>query len=178
MNQQVPTEAETKPAWSEKLASLLARNRFAQALRLLDRIIEEDLPLFRDNPEELEGKRTAWLCRIDLLRERERLAEALAWTCLECEINTNNVTAQALKEQLKRDLHLGSSVRREGPRRPHRDSDGWEGVAGMRERPTTIAACGTSWRIGRRPSPYFGKLAAAHDAQSDQIRDARAGGED
>ena len=51
----------------------------------------------------------AWLCRIDLLRERGRLAEALAWTCLECEINPKNVTAQALKEQLKRRLHLGSS---------------------------------------------------------------------
>ena len=131
MSQQVPTEAQEK--WSEKLALLLARHKYAQAFRLLDKVIEDDLPLFRDRPEVLEGRRIAWLCRIDLLRERGRLAEALAWTCLECEINPKNVTAQALKEQLKRRLHLGSSDvcgRSPGPRR---DSDGWEGVAGMRE---------------------------------------------
>lgn len=133
MNRPVSPEAETRPAWSRKLASLLARNKYAQAFRLLDKVIEDDLPLFRDNPEELEGRRMAWLCRIDLLRERGRLAEALAWTCLECEINPKNVTAQALKERLKRGLHLGSSIRHEGSRTPQSDSDGWEGVAGMRE---------------------------------------------
>ena len=76
MSQQVPTEAQEK--WSEKLALLLARHKYAQAFRLLDKVIEDDLPLFRDRPEVLEGRRIAWLCRIDLLRERGRLAEALA----------------------------------------------------------------------------------------------------
>ena len=119
--------------WTQKLASLLARHRYADAFRLLDRVIEDDLPLFRGSPEDLEGRRMAWLCRIDLLRERGSLAEALAWTCLECEINPNNVTAQALKERLKRGLHLGSSVRHDESAIPQSDNDGWEGVAGMRE---------------------------------------------
>lgn len=133
MNRQVPTETEAQTTWSKKLATLLARHKYAQAFRLLDKVIEDDLPLFRGRPEELEGRRMAWLCRIDLLRERGRLAEALAWTCLECEINPKNVTAQALKEQLKRRLHLGSSDECGRSPGPHRDSDGWEGVAGMRE---------------------------------------------
>jgi len=131
MSQQVPTEAQEK--WSEKLALLLARHKYAQAFRLLDKVIEDDLPLFRDRPEVLEGRRIAWLCRIDLLRERGRLVEALDWTCLECEINPKNVTAQALKEQLKRRLHLGSSDGCGRSPVPRRDSDGWEGVAGMRK---------------------------------------------
>ena len=133
MSRQVPTETEARTIWSKKLATLLARHKYAQAFRLLDKVIEDDLPLFRGRPEELEGRRMAWLCRIDLLRERGRLAEALAWTCMECEINPKNVTALALKEQLKRRLHLGSSDRCGKSPAPHRDSDGWEGVAGMRE---------------------------------------------
>ena len=133
MSRQVPTETEAQTAWSKKLAALLARHKYAQAFRLLDKVIEDDLPLFRDCPEVLEGRRMAWLCRIDLLRERGRLAEALAWTCLECEINPKNVTAQALKEQLKRRLYLGSSDGCGRSPVPRRDSDGWEGVAGMRK---------------------------------------------
>ena len=131
MSRQVPTEAQE--TWSKKLALLLARHKYAQAFRLLDKVIEADLPLFRDRPEVLEGRRMAWLCRIDLLRERGRLVEALDWTCLECEINPKNVTAQALKEQLKRRLHLGSSDGCGRSPVPRRDSDGWEGVAGMRK---------------------------------------------
>jgi len=132
-HRQLESRPGVRDIWTQKLASLLARHRYADAFRLLDRVIEDDLPLFRDSPEVLEGKRMAWLCRIDLLRERGRLAEALAWTCLECEINPNNVTAQALKERLKRGLHLGSSVRHDESAIPQSDNAGWEGVAGMRE---------------------------------------------
>ena len=128
---------ESKPGiggtWTRKLASLLARHRYADAFRLLDRVIEDDLPLFRDSPEVLDGRRMAWLCRIDLLREQKRFAEALAWNCLECEINPQNVTAHALKEQLKRRLHLGFSEGHGRSAGADRDFDGWEGVAGMRE---------------------------------------------
>ena len=133
MSRQIPKETEMRPAWSKKLASLLARHKYAQAYRLLDKVIEDDLPLFRGSPEELEGRRMAWLCRIDLLREKGRLAEALAWTCLECEINPANVTAQALKERLKRALHLGPPVPNMPSTTGHLESGEWEGVAGMRE---------------------------------------------
>lgn len=63
-----------------------------------------------------------------------RLTEALAWTCLECEINPDDVTAQALKERLKVAVNLGSKNAVPGPR-PRRapQKDPWEGVAGMRE---------------------------------------------
>lgn len=133
MNRRLSTDTEASPGWSKKLASLLARNRYADAFRLLDRVIEDDLPLFRDSPDVLEVRRMAWLCRIDLLREKGRLAEALAWTCLECEINPANVTAQALKERLKRTLHLGRPARRTPARVDDIESGDWEGVAGMRE---------------------------------------------
>ena len=133
MNRRLSTETETRPGWSKKLASLLARNRYAEAFRLLDRVIEDDLPLFRDLPEEQELRRMAWLCRIDLLREKGRLAEALAWTCLECEISPTNVTAQALKERLKRALRLGPPVRDMPSQTSHTETGEWEGVAGMRE---------------------------------------------
>lgn len=122
-----------RDTWTQKLASLLARHRYTDAYRLLDRVIEHDLPLFHGDPEVLEVRRMAWLCRIDLLREQGRLAEALAWTCLECEIIPQNVTAQAMKEQLKRKLNLGYSEEHGSPARADRVFDGWDGVAGMRE---------------------------------------------
>lgn len=132
-NRQLESRRIVRDTWAQKLASLLARHRYADAFRLLDKVIEDDLPLLRGQPDALEGRRMAWLCRIDLLREQKRFAEALAWTCLECEINPQNVTAQALKEQLKRRLHLGLSVGEGKTERADRDFDGWEGVAGMRE---------------------------------------------
>jgi len=71
MSRQVPTETEAQTTWSKKLATLLARHKYAQAFRLLDKVIEDDLPLFRGRPEELEGRRMAWLCdRLKSLRDR------------------------------------------------------------------------------------------------------------
>ncbi len=37
---------------------------------------------------------------------RGRLSEAIAWTCLECELNPGNLAAKALREMLKESLHL------------------------------------------------------------------------
>jgi transitional endoplasmic reticulum ATPase len=121
--------------WLRKLELNLASGQKAKALQLLDRVIDEDLPLFRDDPAVLQDRRFAWLCRIELLREWGRLSEALAWTCLECELNPENVAAQALKEQLKKHLHL---IKRPGLPSPGRSRkktvrDLWEGVAGMRK---------------------------------------------
>jgi len=122
------------PHWAPHLATLVAQGRVAAALRFLDRIIEDDLPLFHGIQEFQAERRHAWLCRIDLLRERGRFVEALAWTCLECELNPSNVAALALKEQLKRFLNLrGPDQAPTAPSSGKRASVSWDGVAGMRE---------------------------------------------
>ena len=120
------------PLWTTKLSRLLARRRFADAMRYLDGLIERDYPLFDALPENLAERRMVWLCRIDLLRERGRIVEALAWTCLECEMNPDDVAAEALKERLKRRLKLTRQADRRSKSSAQQD-DGWEGVAGMRE---------------------------------------------
>ena len=101
-------------------------------MRYLDKLIERDYPLFREAWGTLTERRMIWLCRIDLLRERGRIAEALAWTCLECEMNPDDIAAQALKERLKRRLNLTADAERRSANTP-RQADGWQGVAGMRE---------------------------------------------
>ena len=102
---------------------------------LLENVIEYDMPLFRYDPAIQEDRRFAWLYRIDLLREWGRYSEALAWTCLECELNPDNVSALALKEELKKLLNLVP-----GGKKPTKQTfkekdleDLWQGVAGMWE---------------------------------------------
>ena len=121
--------------WLQQVQRYIVSGQRARALRLIDRIIENDMPLFAEDPKIREDRRLAWLCRIDLLREWSRLSEALAWTCLECEMNPNNVAAQALKERLKAVLNLAAKTDPPGGRRPRRPLlEGlWSGVAGMRE---------------------------------------------
>jgi hypothetical protein len=121
--------------WLPPLERLLAEGRRSDALRMLNRIIEHVMPLFGADPVIREERRLAWLYRIQILRELGRFSEALAWTCLECEMNPENVPAQALRERLKHTLNLST---RTGPspgsgmRRPPSE-DLWPGVAGMRE---------------------------------------------
>jgi transitional endoplasmic reticulum ATPase len=118
-----------------KLERYLASGQKALALRLLDKTIEFDMPLFRDDPAIQEERRFAWLYRIELLREWGRFPEALAWTCLECELNPGNVAAQALKERLKKALNLRVSSIAITPKDSHQKpvESFWTGVAGMRE---------------------------------------------
>ncbi len=122
-------------AWRRKVERLLALGQKSRALRILDNVVDSDMPLFWDDPAILEDRRLAWLYRIDLLRDWERYSEALAWTCLECELNPKNIAAQALKERLKKDLHLkvesGSGPNKPVPSKPIKGI--WTGVAGMRE---------------------------------------------
>lgn len=124
------------PRWRNKLSRLVARRKKADALRLLNKLIEDVMPLFRGDESILEERHVAWLLKIDLLREWGRLSEALAWVCLECELYPRNVTAQALKEQLKVELDLHSAGEKNLPIE-HRPSDHeatyWHGIAGMRE---------------------------------------------
>jgi len=121
--------------WLRKLERYLALGQKARALLLLEKVIGSDMPLFWDDPVIQEDRRFAWLCRIDLLREWGRLSEALAWTCLECELNPGNIEAQALKERLKKALHLRVKQEEDphkGPQ-PEPIEGQWSGVAGMRE---------------------------------------------
>ena len=115
-----------------KLQRLLLQGKRAEALRLLEKQIDDDGGLFNFESDFQENRRLGWLMRIDLLREWNRLSEALAWTCLECEVNPNNVTALALKEQLKRQLKL-VAPKNTNEKSQFQPTLNWDGVAGMRE---------------------------------------------
>lgn len=120
----------------QRVGELAALGRYRQALHLLDALIESTLPLFECEPWVLEERRLAWLYRIELLREMGCQAEALAWVCLEVEMNPDNVAALALKERLKREAGLAPSGYPPPPRRLHTPNvrrTPWDGVAGMRE---------------------------------------------
>ena len=120
----------------ERIGLLMVRGQYRSALELLDKLIEDPLPLFQGEAWVTEERRLAWLYRIDLLRERDRMTEALAWACLEVEMNPDNVAAVALKERLKREAGF---LRRQGGERNRPASDverlrtPWDGVAGMRD---------------------------------------------
>ena len=124
------------PQWRKKLSRLITHRKKAQALRLLNKLIDNSLPLFSSNERVIEERHLAWLFKIDLLREWGRKSEALAWICLECELYPSNVTAEALKEQLKGELDLRTEgeqrAQNEEPQRKP-ETDYWQGIAGMRE---------------------------------------------
>ena len=61
-----------------------------------------------------------------------RLTEALAWSCLECELHPDNVAARALKEQLKGLSRFGDGPP-PTPSERRRSHVQWSGLAGMRE---------------------------------------------
>ena len=122
--------------WARKAERYIASGQKARALRLLERVIEYSMPLFPNSPELQEDRRLAWLYRIDLLREWGRLSEALAWTCLECELNPQNVTALVLKENLKDTLNLHAQQGQPPVGKKEKkalEPELWAGVAGMRE---------------------------------------------
>ena len=123
---------EKAKALPQNLQKLLLQGKKAEALRLLEKQIESDGGLFHFDSSFQESRRLGWLLRIDLLRDWNRISEALAWTCLECEINPNNVTAQALKEQLKRQLKL-VPAKTTNTKSQMQPTLNWDGVAGMRE---------------------------------------------
>lgn len=91
--------------------------------------------LFAEDPKEREYRRKLWMIRIQLLREWNLYAEALAWICLECDINPGNTAAFALKEQWKEQLNLMEGATNKKVRIK---KDIWDGVAGMRELKATF----------------------------------------
>ena len=98
-----PSHGKPSDRLHERIGLLVSRGQHRRALEFLDKTIEDAVPLFQDQAWVLEERRPAWLYRIDVLWEWGRLTEALAWACLEVEMNPDNVTAVALKAQLKRE---------------------------------------------------------------------------
>lgn len=118
--------------WRQRVDALLARRRIAAALRVLDRIIEDkQLELFDAPVVSVSNRQLAWMFKIDVLRTAGRYREALAWACMECEINPNNITAQATKEELKRRLASTRALAPPTSGAATCPDDIWEGVAGM-----------------------------------------------
>lgn len=119
----------------QKLNVLLARGRVADAIRFLDRFSgNQQLLLFEPRLESNERRRLALLYKVNLLCSAGRIREALAWTCLECELYSDNVETHAIKERLKQRLGLleKDDTASTANRRAKQD-DIWSGVAGMRE---------------------------------------------
>lgn len=125
--------------WRSKLSRLVFMGKKQQALKLLDRFAENILPLFMNNPDVLEERRIAWLLRIELLKKWDRKIEALAWVCLECELNPENLKAQIFKEQLKNELNLNKDNAVDNSlENYYLPSTDWEGIAGMQELKTIL----------------------------------------
>jgi len=117
-----------------RLQKLIANGKYAQALKELETAILDTGGLFADDQAVLENRRAFWLMRIDILRSIGRHAEALAWVCLECELNPNNIVAMALKNQLIRNLYLkGRDAFDTMLSYKSNADDEWKGVAGMRQ---------------------------------------------
>lgn len=91
----------------EKVQLFILRGQKQKALNYLEKIIGSFLPLFPDDKQVLKDRRIAWLTRIDLLRQMGKAPEALAWICLECELNPDNIEAQALKRRDAKRPELG-----------------------------------------------------------------------
>jgi SpoVK/Ycf46/Vps4 family AAA+-type ATPase len=117
------------PQWHDRLSRMISRGRKATALAFLENTIERSLPLFRTDRVIFESRRTAWLIRTHLLLEWNKPAEALAWTCLECQLSESR-DAKALRDRLLRQLNLDFE-----PSEAARDQIAvetqWPGVAGM-----------------------------------------------
>jgi ATPase family associated with various cellular activities (AAA) len=118
--------------WHDRLSRLITRGKKATALALLEQTIERSLPLFRTDRAIFESRRTAWLIRTHLLLEWNRPAEALAWTCLECQLSSESRDAKALRDRLLRQLNLDFDPPETAPDRIAVETQ-WPGVAGMYE---------------------------------------------
>jgi len=116
------------------IQKLLAARKYDKALLMLESSISNSGGLFSEDIDTFELRRATWLMRIDILRNIGRYAEALAWTCLECELNPENITAAALKNQLLKGLNLENKNVFSSNINSNNDfQSDWKGVAGMRQ---------------------------------------------
>jgi len=114
----------------KKLQGMIYHRQKTHALKMLNRMIDFGGGLFAEDPKERDYRRKLWMLRIQLLREWHLYSEALAWICLECDINPGNAAAVALKEQWKEQLNLMEGTLKKTVK--YR-KDIWSGVAGMRD---------------------------------------------
>ena len=96
--------ARIEERWRERLADYLVQGHLGKALHYLARIIEAPPSLF--DQIFAEERRIAWLLRIDLLVQRRRYREALAWVLYEVDTNPESAAAVALRLKLRRYLKL------------------------------------------------------------------------
>lgn len=125
-------------SYPKRLQKLLYSKKYDQALKELESAIADDGNLFADDPSILEHRRDLWLMRIEILKNIGRQAEALAWVCLECDLNPTNVIASALKNQLKLELNLTKANPFETKMSSSRTGDKWPGLAGMHQLKSTL----------------------------------------
>lgn len=128
------------PHWRKKLSQLISIGHKQDALKTLDKFIENTLPLFQMTPELIEERRVALLLRIELLRKWGRKLEALAWLCLECDLHPENKTAHILKDQLKYQLDLlpNDELNEIIKKSSFNISVDWGDIAGMQELKTLL----------------------------------------
>ena len=84
--------------------NLVVKHTPSVILQKLENLIQDDGGIFKEDPAFIEFRSLSLQFRITLLMEWGRYAEALAWLCLQTELNPVNLEAQALKEQLKKEL--------------------------------------------------------------------------
>ena len=112
---------------------LLLKHKPDTVLRKLEKIIQLDGGIYRETEKFKEFRKLSMHFRIDLLIQWRRFAEALAWLCLETELNPTNVDAIAMKEQLKKQLHFTEEENHVSIQNTSsRPLFNWGGVAGMR----------------------------------------------
>lgn len=102
-------------------------------LKKFEELIQDDGGMFKDDPFYQEFRKLYLHFRITLLLEWRRYAEALAWLCLETELNPTNIEALAMKEQLKKQLHfIGEKNHVTVQNTSNNSLFSWGNVAGMR----------------------------------------------
>jgi transitional endoplasmic reticulum ATPase len=95
--------------------------------------MDQRWPLFRDDPAFAAERRLALRLRIQLLREWHWYSEALAWLCLESELNPGDPEAMVTKEWLMQTLNMPSTNAPVGADPAVDAANAWPGVAGMHE---------------------------------------------
>jgi SpoVK/Ycf46/Vps4 family AAA+-type ATPase len=125
---------EDQSAWQQKVQEYILKGQKQKSLNCLEKVINSFMPLFPDDEEIKINRRLAWLMRINLLQEWDRSAEALAWICLECELDPSNFEAFALKDRFLRimKVKVENSTKEILPGESLLSQFKWEGVAGMR----------------------------------------------
>lgn len=115
--------------WRDKFKEKLKEDH----LRILEEAVEHDGGLFRDTKEYEEYRKHNVRYRIEKLLENDRNIDALAWLCLETELNPDNVEAIAMKEQLKKKLYFTKEDRIEIKNSNKIPLFDWGPVAGMQD---------------------------------------------